>query len=221
MSNKNFKESFGSGGYYIALILCAVAIGISGYLYYRNNTKTKAEPDRSVIATEGNQPDVGALSTQPVTSESSDPTEPSQTQQATKPAVIHQPVEGQTIAPYAMDALSYNQTTRDWRTHNGVDIGAEAGTQVCAVADGQVYTVYEDETMGTTVVIRHEGGYVTTYSSMDANLKVSTGENVTAGQVIGSVGNTALMETAIGDHLHFSVSCNGNFVDPEDFLGKE
>ena len=60
-----------------------------------------------------------------------------------------------------MDCLSYNETTRDWRVHNGVDIAAEEGTPVMAAADGQVYTVYEDETMGTTVVIRHEDGYTT------------------------------------------------------------
>ena len=41
---------------------------------------------------------------------------------------------------------------------------------------------------------------------------------VSAGEKIGTVGCTALLETAIGDHLHFSVTCNGEVVDPEDFL---
>lgn len=223
MSNKKFKESFGSGGYYIALVLCAVAIGISGYLYYRNTNKTQEDPNQSVIATDP-QSDVEAVATQPMGSEdpnNTDPTNTTPTEPAQKPQVIRKPVEGQTIASYAMDALSYNQTTRDWRTHNGIDIAAVAGTQVSAAADGTVYTVYEDDAMGTTVVIRHEGGYVTTYSSLDSNLKVATGDTVTAGQVIGCVGSTALLETAIGDHLHFSVTCNGSYVDPEDFLGTE
>jgi murein DD-endopeptidase MepM/ murein hydrolase activator NlpD len=120
---------------------------------------------------------------------------------------------------YAMDCLSYNPTTRDWRVHDGLDIAAEAGTTVCAAAAGTVYTTYTDEAMGTTVVIRHDGGYVTTYSSLSNELTVAPGDEVSLGQAIGTVANTALLESAIGDHLHFSVSCDGKSVDPEQFLG--
>jgi murein DD-endopeptidase MepM/ murein hydrolase activator NlpD len=73
--------------------------------------------------------------------------------------------------------------------------------------------------MGTTVVIRHDGGYVTTYSSLSSELTVAPGDEVSLGQAIGTVANTALLETAIGDHLHFSVSCDGKSVDPAQFLG--
>jgi murein DD-endopeptidase MepM/ murein hydrolase activator NlpD len=119
---------------------------------------------------------------------------------------------------YAMDCLSYNPTTRDWRVHNGIDIAAEAGTPVCAAAAGTVYTVYEDDTMGTTVVIRHEDGYVTVYSSMES-ADVAAGDTVTLGQTIGKVGNTALLESEVGDHLHFAVSHNDEAMDPNEFLG--
>jgi murein DD-endopeptidase MepM/ murein hydrolase activator NlpD len=119
---------------------------------------------------------------------------------------------------YAMDCLCYNPTTRDWRTHDGMDYAAAAGTQVLAAADGTVYTVFEDERMGTTVVICHEDGYVTTYSSLDAQVAVSVGDVVHLGDVIGCVGSTALMESAIGDHVHFSVTCNGEAVDPDVFF---
>ena len=88
-----------------------------------------------------------------------------------------------------------------------------------AAADGQVYTVYEDDQMGMTVVIRHEGGYTTRYSSLDAGVSVSAGQNVTMGQTIGTVGTSALMENALGHHVHFAVSHNDESVDPMDFLG--
>jgi len=117
-----------------------------------------------------------------------------------------------------METLSYNQTTRDWRTHNGVDIAAEAGTQVVAAADGEVYTTYEDDTLGYTVVIRHEGGYTTRYSSLGEDVRVKAGDTVQMGQVIGTVGETALVETVLGPHLHFSVSCQDIPMDPADFL---
>ena len=216
MSNQKNK-GFSGKGYYIALILCAAAIGISGYLYYQNDS---AYDPQLQTPTDGvntpNPDDIQAVATHP-TLPNGDPT----TQPTTgnkKPLKTMLPVSGQTVASYAMDCLSYNPTTRDWRVHNGIDIAAEAGTTVCAAADGTVYTTYEDDTMGTTVVIHHDGGYVTVYASLGSDLQVSAGDKVTIGQAIGCVGNSALLESAIGDHVHFSVSCNDKAMDPLDFL---
>ena len=128
------------------------------------------------------------------------------------------PLAGRTVAEYAMDCLSYNSTTRDWRVHDGIDIAAAAGAEVKAAADGQVYTVFNDDTMGTTVVIRHEDGYVTVYASLAEEVAVNAGDQVTLGQTIGAVGETALLENALGEHLHFSVLCNDEQMDPVKFL---
>ena len=68
------------------------------------------------------------------------------------------------------------------------------------------------------MVIRHEGGYTTRYSSLDQNIPVSAGDAVTMGQTIGYVSATALVETAMGSHVHFSVSCKDIPMDPADFL---
>ena len=214
MSKRKFSKNLNGKGYYIALILCAVAIGISGYLYYQN---ADDEPQMSsdpvgVVATDG----VQAVATEPVTTEA---TEPTPTEEKTLKTAA--PVAGETVAEYAMDCLSYNETTRDWRVHNGIDIAAEAGTPVMAAAAGQVYTVYDDETMGTTVVIRHDGGYTTHYASLGEDVAVEPGQTVALGQKIGTVGQTALMETALGDHLHFSVTLNDKAIDPAEFLTEE
>ena len=222
MRNKKFGSATGKG-YYIALILCAVAIGISGYLYYANqsdDTPHLGGQDINVVNTEPEQDNVPVAATVP------DPTGATQTTEP-KPTVIRKPIqtasplEGEVVAVYAMDALSYNPTTRDWRVHNGIDLAAEAGASVHAAAEGTVYTVYEDETMGHTVVIRHQDGYVTCYSSLSDDVAVAPGDKVTLGQKIGTVGNTALMESALGDHIHFSVTCNDEPVDPQKFLAGE
>ena len=223
MSKKKYTESFGAKGYYIALILCAIAIGISGYLYYRNANNENNEPGQSALSTDPAPDNIQVDATLP-TGQNTQPTVPSgttATEPAKTPRKVRQPVTGQTVASFAMDALCYNQTTRDWRTHNGIDIAAEAGSKVCAAADGSVYTIYQDDSMGTTVVIRHDDGYTTTYSSLAEEVSVKVGDTVTAGQAIGTVGCTALLETAIGDHVHFSVSCNGAYVDPVEFLEAE
>ena len=217
MSNRKNTGSFGGKGYYIALILCAAAIGISGYLYYHNAN----EPDAQL-----QQPtqDVGALNPTgddiQVVAPTDKPTEQTKPAEDKRPLKTGMPLQGQTIAEYAMDCLTYNETTRDWRVHNGVDIAADAGTQVLAAADGKVYTTYADDTMGTTVVIQHENGYVTTYSSLGEQLSVATGDTVKLGQAIGVVGNTALLESAHGDHLHFSVTYNDEPMDPAEFFPK-
>ncbi len=218
-SNKTTGSSFSGKGYYIALILCAVAIGISGYLYYRNASGDEpqlANPTLDAGATAPND-DVQAVATQPTLGNPNNHV-PSPTQPSRQPLKTGMPVSGQTVAGYAMDCLSYNPTTRDWRVHNGIDIAADAGTTVCAAADGTVYTTYEDDTMGMTVVIRHADGYVTKYSSLSKELKVSAGDEVKLGQAIATVGNTALLESAVGDHVHFSVACNDVPMDPMAFF---
>ena len=128
------------------------------------------------------------------------------------------PVAGDSIFGYSMEALSYNQTTRDWRVHNGVDLGAEAGAEVKAAADGEVFTVYEDDAMGTTVVIRHADGYTTKYASLAENLTVKPGDTVTMGQVIGYASDSAIVESTLGAHVHFGVTRNDEPVDPAEFL---
>lgn len=217
MSKKNFSKFVNGKGYYIALVLCAVAIGVSGYLYYRNADTGKTQLQNPTTQTDntGNK-DVQAVATEP--NGELPTTQP--TQPAKKPEKTGSPLAGKTVAEYSMESLSYNVTTRDWRVHNGVDIAAEAGTNVLAAADGKVIEISEDEAMGTTVVIDHDGGYLTCYSSLSSELSVKEGDTVTMGQTIGTVGNTALMETAVGDHLHFSVSCNGKIIDPATFLPK-
>ena len=218
MKNRKSTGSFGGKGYYIALILCAAAIGISGYLYYQNANEDNPQLQDPTLNVDVMNPTVGIDPT--AGSDATEATLPSGTKPAEKaPLKTGLPVVGETVHDYAMESLSYNETTRDWRVHNGIDIAAEAGTKVCAAADGTVYTTYEDDTMGNTVVIRHQDGYVTVYSSLSEDLAVSTGDTVTLGQTIGTVSNSALLESAIGDHLHFSVSCNDEPVDPNKFLG--
>lgn len=219
MSNQKHYGSNAGKGYYIALILCAVAIGISGYLYYRNANQTEPALDHPG-ATQGVeadpvQKDLPVVAPQP---QPGDQAQVPEKPESTKTMKTTSPVDGETITEYAMDCLSYNQTTRDWRTHNGVDIGAEEGAEVLAAADGTVYTVYEDDTMGMTVVIRHQGEYTTKYCSLAEEVLVAPGETVTMGQPIGHVGQTALLETAIGPHVHFSVSCKDESMDPAEFL---
>ena len=203
------KKFFNGKGYYIALTLCAAAIGIMSYVYYSGQEQEAVQTANAPVSI------VGTVS---LPTRGTEPSESAATQPTAGKLSTCAPVEGEVLMGYAMEVLSYNQTTRDWRVHNGVDFAASPGTPVVAAADGQVYTVYEDDQLGMTVVIRHEGGYTTKYASLSADVSVSAGQPVSMGQTIGAVGTTALMENALGDHVHFCVTKDDQSVDPMTFL---
>ncbi len=234
----NKRNGFGGKGYYIALILCAAAIGITSYVYYRNAQEPEAvsleETYEDVLVGTPVTEDVPVLATQPQATTPPNESTGSSTGKdnsaanppaATNPAFPEKralktmcPVEGETIFGYSMEVLSYNQTTRDWRVHNGIDLAAEAGTQVSAAADGEVYTVFEDDTLGYTVVIRHNDGYTTKYCSLSEDIPVKPGDIVTMGQAIGYAADSAIVETTLGSHVHFSVTHYDKAMDPAEFF---
>ena len=224
MSDNKHGFGWNGKGYYIALILCAAAIGITSYVYERNqrlSTQAQLQATQAVqTATLETGADVPATATQPPEPRVQQmPTQPQPTQP--EKLRVTAPVAGEPVYGYSVQALCYNQTTRDWRVHAGVDFPAEAGTEVCAAAAGTVTAAYTDDLLGPTVEIRHQGGYTTRYSSLEKELKVAPGDPVQAGQVIGRAADTALVETALGSHLHFAVTSQGKTMDPMEFLALE
>ena len=131
-------------------------------------------------------------------------------------AALLRPVAGEALRGVA--AVCWEETLGCFAAHEGVDLAAEAGAEVKAAADGEVATVYEDDAMGTTVVIRHADGYTTKYASLAENLTVKPGDIVTMGQVIGYASDSAIVESTLGSHVHFGVTCNDVPVYPAEFL---
>lgn len=219
---RNEKSGGRSGkGYYIALVLCAAAIGITSYVTRPSKDK---EPDTPPLLQAESAETASSQETQALEALATEAPEespvPSSAPQQTQPEKLRTapPLSGSVTTLYAMDSLSYNETTRDWRVHNGVDYPGELGDPVSAAADGTVISVREDDSLGTTVVLRHTGGYETTYQNLEETVPVQLGDKVVLGQTIGSVGATALTESAIGPHVHFSVSYQDMPMDPADFL---
>ena len=206
-------------GVFLILGLCAVALWITGYVYFRSEQQVREASVQEtyediLVGTIGTE-DVPVIATQPTTTAAPE-TEPVPTEKKTLKTMA--PVEGSPIFGYSMEALSYNQTTRDWRVHNGIDLAAEDGTPVMAAADGEVYTVYEDDTLGHTVVIRHNDGYTSCYGSLSDQITVKPGDKVTMGHTIGYAADSAIVESTLGSHVHFSVTHYDEPMDPEEFL---
>ena len=114
---------------------------------------------------------------------------------------------GNIIKEWSADIPVFSNTMEDYRLHLGVDISAAAGTTVYAVADGTVESVEFHPMMGQTVVISHANGYKSVYQNMQTAVPsgIQTGATVKAGDAIGAVGDTALIEISEDPHLHFEL----------------
>ncbi len=99
--------------------------------------------------------------------------------------------------------------------HRGIDLGAEEGAPVRAVADGRV--THRKRIAGRgTITLRHESGIRSTYEPVDSDLSV--GDRVRAGQVIGRVGDEA-GHCAPRTCLHLGAKQGHGYTDPLPFFG--
>lgn len=128
------------------------------------------------------------------------------------------PVKGEIIREFASDSLVYSETLQEWITHRGIDIKADKTTVVAAACEGTVQSIKNDPRYGLTVIINHEGGYQTVYSNLLTAEFVVEGEKVTAGQTIGTVGNTASFEVNDTYHLHFELLKDNEYQDPTIYM---
>jgi len=131
------------------------------------------------------------------------------------------PVQAGSVSFDFSDSLPvFSLTMNDYRTHNGVDITAPLGAEVFAVADGTVKEVWEDVRMGTCVSIAHAGNAVSTYKNLNPYLaeNIEAGAKVKAGDVIGLVGDSAMIEIAQESHLHYELEIDSKLVDPCQYI---
>ena len=98
--------------------------------------------------------------------------------------------------------------------HRGTDIPAPEGTPILAAHSGTVIISGWNNSYGNQVLLDNGAGLSTRYAHM-TQTAVTAGEAVTAGQVIGYVGNTG---DSTGFHLHFEVMQNGVRVNPMDMV---
>ena len=236
------EHFFAGKGFYIVLFLCVAVIGVSTWSLLTGNGKTAQAGTADSVAVAKIDPDTVMPEAVPPVTAAPKPTAtpapaptatpapetkapaatPAPAPEAKAPAAVTEyyiwPVAGPIENGYSMSVLTFSRTMRDWRTHDGIDIAAELGAQVKAMASGTVTEVYRDDLFGTTVVVAHSGGLTSQYSNLAAAPTVSVGDYVSVGQVLGAVGDTALGEAGEVCHLHFAMTRDGVSVDPTDYL---
>lgn len=146
-----------------------------------------------------------------------DEQEPQIEEVAKDPSFI-KPVEGEKLKDYSKDNLIYSSTLDEWTTHLGIDFAAEKTDVVKASANGKIKSIKNDPRYGLIVVIEHENGFESIYSSLLTAEFVKVGEEIEQGQTIATVGNTARFEIADETHLHFEIKKDGINVDPNIYI---
>lgn len=118
---------------------------------------------------------------------------------------------------YSMDMVIYNLTLDQYMTHPGMDIQAPTGSNVKAAASGTVTDVYTDDAYGITIEITHNSGYISRYSNLSTDKLIEKGDSVKQGQVISTIGKSALYESMEKAHLHFEMEKDGKLLNPAKF----
>lgn len=130
------------------------------------------------------------------------------------------PVSGETVTPHSVTELVFSPTMQDYRIHLGVDITTEQGAPVCAVADGSVKQIWEDPLMGFCVALSHAGDCTTVYKNLAKEMAegLTVGKAVKQGELLGYVGESAMLELAQEPHLHLEMTVGDLQVDPLDYF---
>lgn len=127
------------------------------------------------------------------------------------------PVQGTVSQSMSGDELVYNQTLKDWRTHNGTDIACQAGAEVTASMGGKVTGLKNSGTFGTVVEITDSDGRIWRYCGLVPDTAVGMDDAVATGQTLGTVG-TVESEQGDGAHLHLEIMQQGQYLDPEKLI---
>jgi murein DD-endopeptidase MepM/ murein hydrolase activator NlpD len=125
------------------------------------------------------------------------------------------PVRGPITSPFGMRV---HPVTGVYKLHTGTDLGVACGTPIHVALPGRVIEAGWNSAYGWRTVVSHgvvDGVVLTTTYNHQTHLDVSVGDEVAAGQVIGTVGTTGF---STGCHLHLELYVNSTLVDPEPWL---
>lgn len=229
MSHENtnkFIKFFSGKNFYIILAVCLIAVGVAGWSAFDSlRNIDSGEDNQSYIDdvpsyNEPTTPEVPKDTKEPAQNEVNDVpySEPQETV-TTSPVSdsFIMPINGAVIKGYDDTTLQYSATYGDMRIHLGLDIKADADSNVVASGAGTVTKVYDDNLLGRTVEIDHGNSIIVKYCGLADNITVSVGDTVKANQKLATLSGVP-SECADDMHLHIEVTKNGKLADPAKTL---
>ncbi len=139
---------------------------------------------------------------------------------STDPPSFVLPTKGILSKGHDTEHQVYSTTMDDYRIHSGIDIVSAEGSPVYAAASGTVSQIWNDPLMGRCIALKHSEDCYTVYKNLSVEevAGISEGTEVKSGQLIASVGCSAMIEIAEEPHLHFEMTVDGKAADPLDYF---
>ena len=135
---------------------------------------------------------------------------------ASRPAL--QPIDNRHLTRFhPAYGMRLHPVHADWRFHHGLDLTADTGTPVYATGDGLVTLAKYSGGYGNVIFVNHGYGFETRYAHL-SRIKVTEGQKVTRGELIGLVGNTGV---STGPHLHYEVLYKDKWINPIHFMYRD
>ena len=119
--------------------------------------------------------------------------------------------KAQPLAPFSGDELVYNATLGDWRTHNGVDLAAPAGTEIPAAKAGRVTAVQDDALWGGVVEVTDADGALWRYCGLAPT--VVPGDDLSLGTPLGTAAALPA-EADLASHIHLEYLVDNTYTEP-------
>lgn len=124
------------------------------------------------------------------------------------------PVDGEVSHEFSNGELVKSETLGVWKTHDGVDILCELGTDVRSMSEGVVKEIKDDPLWGVYVIVEQKNGLDVQYCGLAKELNVKAGQEVKQGEILGKTSDTNQAEISQEPHLHLAVKQNGAWIDP-------
>lgn len=212
--NKNFKKIFIA---MVMLLILTTTLNIQYRNFFNNDNYQSNDVSSVSVSSNIDNLSVDENIKNNVNEESVKATKAEEkvvTKKVEEKLVFSAPLKGEIQKMYSTDKVIYSKTLEQWKTHDGIDISADEGTEVKSIEKGIVDSVQNDSFYGTTIQIEHKSGYRSVYCNLDENVYVTVGESVVKGQKIGKVGNTSIGEYLDSPHLHLMLYLNEESIDP-------
>ncbi|MEE0945771.1 MAG: M23 family metallopeptidase [Acutalibacteraceae bacterium] len=221
---KSKTAKFLSGkGFYLVLAVCMAAMSIAVYSVI--DTVTPTEPKENSSIQESVPEKLESFDTN-VDEKQEDIGQNSQMPEENEPVAnegvatfFMLPLNGQIIKHYDSEQLQYSETYKDLRLHTGTDIAPLVTNDVISAGDGAVISVEENTVYGNVITVDHGNTVTIKYCGLN-DITHKTGDIVSAGDIIGTVG-TVICECKDIEHIHIEVYKNGKPVNPEEFFDIE
>ncbi len=195
-------------GFYIVLALCVLTIVLTAIFTNKNHTVIAQPPVYEGLMAAAEDETVQRLK---------DVATPAPTQ---PPAVFVFPLSDFKAVYRAFDGArpAYFEHSGHWQLHRGIDIYADYGQSVLAIADGKVKTIEKGGSDGIAITLSHLNGYESCYKGLLSLSGIEAGDPVKSGQVIAYAGYGPLLENEDGAHIHLEIKKEDILLNPADLF---